>query len=196
MAREVGGWLSGPPTPSDHVAGVRLGFPAEGPGSMASTGARIGAFIIDAIVANLLAGIPYFFHVRYTPNSRTFIVLGAFLLIELLFDATYGQTLGKRVLGIRVIRVDGDGLAGFPWLILRTVLLGALIPAVVWDRDRRGLHDKAAGTVVVVDPNRAERLQAKTRSVPSKAAPQKASAGSARPGKGPQARPAKRKRRR
>ena len=41
------------------------------------------------------------------------------------------------------------------WLLLRTILLGFLIPAVVWDRDRRGLHDKAAGTVVVVDPNKA-----------------------------------------
>ena len=162
---------------------------------MASTGARIGAFIIDAIVANLLAGIPYFFRVRYTPNSRTFIVLGAYLLIELIFDATYGQTLGKRVLGIRVIRVDGNGLAGFPWLVLRTIPLGALIPAVVWDRDRRGLHDKAAGTVVVVDPNKGQQLQANARSAPGKAAPQKAAVGSARPGKGPQARPAKRKRR-
>jgi uncharacterized RDD family membrane protein YckC len=191
MAREVGGWLSGPPTPSEHVAGVRLGFPADGPGSVASTGARIGAFIIDAIVANLLAGIPYIFGVRYTPNSRTFVVLGAFLLIELLLDASYGQTLGKRILGIRVIRVDGNGLATFPWLILRTVLLGALIPAVVWDRDRRGLHDKAAGTVVVVDPNRAPAKRQTTL-----ASATKASAPSARPGKGPQARPAKRKRRR
>ena len=191
MAREVGGWLSGPPTPSEHVAGVRLGFPADGPGSVASTGARIGAFIIDAIVANLLAGIPYIFGVRYTPNSRTFVVLGAFLLIELLLDASYGQTLGKRILGIRVIRVDGNGLATFPWLILRTVLLGALIPAVVWDRDRRGLHDKAAGTVVVVDPNKALAKRPATRVNASKA-----SAPSARPGKGPQVRPAKRKRRR
>ena len=191
MAREVGGWLSGPPTPSEHVAGVRLGFPADGPGSVASTGARIGAFIIDAIVANLLAGIPYIFGVRYTPNSRTFVVLGAFLLIELLLDASYGQTLGKRILGIRVIRVDGNGLATFPWLILRTVLLGALIPAVVWDRDRRGLHDKAAGTVVVVDPNKA---MAKRPATPASSV--KASAPSARPGKGPQVRPANRKRRR
>ena len=191
MAREVGGWLSGPPTPSEHVAGVRLGFPADGPGSVASTGARLGAFVIDAIVANLLAGIPYVFGVRYTPNSRTFIVLGAFLLMELLLDASYGQTLGKRILGIRVIRVDGNGLATFPWLILRTVLLGALVPAVVWDRDRRGLHDKAAGTVVVVDPNKAlAQRPSTTASAPT------ARAAPARPGKGPQARPAKRKRRR
>lgn len=157
MAREAGGWLSGPPLPSTHVPGVRLGFPPEGPGSVASIGARVGAFIIDAIVANLIAGIPYLFGVRYTPNTRTFIVYGAFLLMELIFDSSYGQTVGKRVLGIRVIRIDGDGLAGFPWIALRTILLGALIPAVVWDRDRRGLHDKASGTIVVVDPNKASK---------------------------------------
>jgi uncharacterized RDD family membrane protein YckC len=32
---------------------------------------------------------------------------------------------------------------------VRTVLLCLVIPAFIWDRDGRGLHDKAAGTVVV-----------------------------------------------
>ncbi|MCU1514874.1 MAG: hypothetical protein JWO10_1964, partial [Microbacteriaceae bacterium] len=32
---------------------------------------------------------------------------------------------------------------------LRTVLLSLVIPAVIWDLDQRGLHDKAAGTVLV-----------------------------------------------
>jgi uncharacterized RDD family membrane protein YckC len=155
MARAIGSWLSGPPLPSDFVPGVRLGLPADGPGSVASIGARLGAFFIDAIVANLIAGLPYLFGVRYSATARGYVIFGAFLIIELLFDAVYGQTVGKRLLGIRVIRVDGDGLAAFRWLVLRTLLLGSLIPAVVWDRDRRGLHDKAAGVVVVVDPNKA-----------------------------------------
>ena len=119
------------------------------------------------------------------------MVLGAFLLMELLLDASYGQTIGKRVVGIRVIRVDGDGLAPFRWLVLRTVLLGVLVPPVVWDRDRRGLHDRAAGTVVVVDPNKA--ASGRSHSVPVKPAG-KAPAVSARPGKGPQQKRAKRKR--
>ncbi len=159
MARAIGGWLSGPPIPAGDPPGVRLGFPAEGPGSMASTGARVGAFIIDAIVANLVSGVPYLFGARYTLDSRNIAVLLTFLLIELIFDSIYGQTLGKRMFNIRVIRVDGDGLAGFRWILLRTVLLGALIPPVVWDRDRRGLHDRASGTVVVVDPNKARATQ-------------------------------------
>jgi uncharacterized RDD family membrane protein YckC len=155
MARAIGSWLSGPPVPNDFQPGVRLGLPADGPGSVASIGSRVGAFVVDAIVANLLAGLPYVFGVHYSADLRGFVILGAFLLVELIFDALYGQTIGKRLLGIRVIRADGDGLGSFPWLLLRAVLLGLLVPAVVWDRDRRGLHDKAAGVVVVVDPNKA-----------------------------------------
>ncbi len=193
MAREAGGWLAGPPIPSGQVPGVRLGFPAEGPGSVASIGARIGAFIIDAIIANGVGYIPFLFGVRYTQDTRNFTVFGAFLLMELILDASYGQTVGKRVLGIRVIKVDGTGLASFPWVLLRTVLLGALIPAVVWDRDRRGLHDKASGTIVVVDPNKA----AKAGRPSTTAAPKKAMAPPARtPAKRPPAKASRNKRRR
>ena len=159
--REIGGWLSGPPLPAGDPPGVRLGLPEVGPGSVASTGSRLGAFIIDAIVANLVAGVPYLVGMRYTPASRNIAVFVAFLAVEFIFDAIYGQTLGKRIFNIRVIRADGDGLASPGWLLLRTALLGFLIPAVVWDRDRRGLHDKAAGTVVVVDPNKAHTSQKK-----------------------------------
>ncbi|HEX4018361.1 MAG TPA: RDD family protein [Frankiaceae bacterium] len=204
MARAIGSWLSGPPVPTDFQPGVRLGLPADGPGSVATIASRLGAFVIDAIVANLLAGLPYLFGARYSPTARGYVILGAFLVVELIFDAIYGQTLGKRVLGIRVIRVDGDGLGSLPWLLLRTVLLGVLIPAVVWDRDRRGLHDKAAGVVVVVDPNKvaATRRPATPKAAvkaATPAAPAPPAAGPARtPKKAPAApaRSARRKRRR
>jgi uncharacterized RDD family membrane protein YckC len=168
---------------------------------MASIGSRVGAFIVDAIVANLLAGVPYLLGARYTLDSRNIAVLGAFLLVELIFDTVYGQTFGKRLFNIRVIRVDGDGLASFKWILLRTVLLGTLIPAVVWDRDRRGLHDKASGTVVVVDPNKARATkptptQARSaRSQPAKEGAAKA-AGPARQPKKTPANASRRKKRR
>jgi uncharacterized RDD family membrane protein YckC len=47
-----------------------------------------------------------------------------------------------------VMRLDGRPV-GLPRAALRTLLLVLLVPAVVTDRDGRGLHDKAAGTVVV-----------------------------------------------
>ena len=37
-----------------------------------------------------------------------------------------------------------------PWRpLVRTVLLCLAIPALIWDRDQRGLHDRGAGTVLV-----------------------------------------------
>jgi uncharacterized RDD family membrane protein YckC len=200
----MGGWLSGPPLAPGEPPGVRLGLPETGPGSVATAGARVGAFIIDAIVANLLAGIPYLFGVHYDIDVRNLAVFGVFLVVEFLFDVIYGQTLGKRMLNIRVIRADGEGLGKPQWLLLRTILLGVLIPAVVWDRDRRGLHDRASGTVVVVDPN----LQAKTpparRSAPAKPAaavgaaqaPARPPGPARQPKRTPAAGSAKRKRRR
>jgi uncharacterized RDD family membrane protein YckC len=42
-----------------------------------------------------------------------------------------------------------SGLPRWPAIVVRTGLLLLVLPAVVYDRDGRGLHDRAAGTVVV-----------------------------------------------
>ena len=65
-----------------------------------------------------------------------------------LLTAISGLTVGKRLLGIRVIRTDG-GRPGFGWALLRTVLLFFVVPPLLSDRDLRGLHDRAADTIVV-----------------------------------------------
>jgi uncharacterized RDD family membrane protein YckC len=59
-----------------------------------------------------------------------------------------GITIGKRLLGIRVIRVSG-GRVGFGWAVLRTMLLLTVVLPLFTNRDLRGLHDRAADTVVV-----------------------------------------------
>jgi uncharacterized RDD family membrane protein YckC len=70
-----------------------------------------------------------------------------FAVQDCLLTALTGFTLGKRLLGLRVVRLDGRpvGLRAVP----RTVLLMLVIPALMMDRDLRGLQDKAAGTIVV-----------------------------------------------
>jgi uncharacterized RDD family membrane protein YckC len=146
------GWLEGPPLPPrEDLPGVRLGLPAEGPGSVCGFGPRLGAFALDAIVANLIAGVPYLFGVRYGPGDRGLVVGGVFLLMELVLIASGGRTLGMRFLRIRVTRLDG-GQPGFGAVLARTILLGLVIPAVIWDHDGRGLHDRASGVVVIRDP--------------------------------------------
>ena len=65
-----------------------------------------------------------------------------------LLTALTGFTVGKRLLGLRVARLDGKPV-GFWWSLVRTILLITVIPALVTDRDLRGLHDRAANTIVI-----------------------------------------------
>jgi uncharacterized RDD family membrane protein YckC len=65
-----------------------------------------------------------------------------------LLTARTGYTVGKRLLGIRVARLDGKPV-GLVWSLVRTLLFLAVIPPLVFDVDLRGLHDKASNTVVV-----------------------------------------------
>ncbi|MDQ1482277.1 MAG: hypothetical protein QOF35_353, partial [Actinomycetota bacterium] len=74
--------------------------------------------------------------------------LAVFVLMNLLLVGTLGSTIGHRLLGIRVVRIDGASAGPF-LAAVRTVLLALVIPAVIWDRDTRGLHDKIAGTITV-----------------------------------------------
>jgi hypothetical protein len=74
-----------------------------------------------------------------------------------------GRTPGKRLVGIRVIRLDGKPLGwwnaferfGGYAAAISTGLLGFL--QILWDRNRQGIHDKVAGTVVIRVPPRLER---------------------------------------
>ena len=60
-----------------------------------------------------------------------------------------GRTLGMYLFGLRIIRVDREEAVN-PWrAVLRTLLLMLLVPAVVFDRDGRGLHDRYTDTAVV-----------------------------------------------
>lgn len=127
--------------------GQRLGRPQSGPGSVASLGARLGAFVVDALVSDLLALLWGF-----RPGQRgggyglaTYVV---FLAMELVFVSIVGQTLGMRLLRLRVERIDGGRQVPW-WVAVRTLLLALVVPAVVIDRDGRGLHDRAAGVVLV-----------------------------------------------
>ena len=78
------------------------------------------------------------------PRLWTPVVFG---VEDFLLTALTGVTIGKRLLGLRVVRLDGRpvGLRALP----RTLLLMLVVPAMMMDRDLRGLQDKAAGTVVV-----------------------------------------------
>jgi len=65
---------------------------------------------------------------------------------HLILVATLGTTIGHRLFGLRVVRDDGSTPVGFVKAAIRTFMIALVIPAVVWDENGRGLHDRAAGT--------------------------------------------------
>jgi uncharacterized RDD family membrane protein YckC len=159
VRRELGGWLEGPGTTRDGgaggIPGERLGLPASGPGSLAGFGPRLGGYVIDAVLANLLAGVPAILGLTYPAADRGLVVLLVFLLEEFVLLSLAGQTVGMRLFGIGVVRVPGGGRQRWPLILVRTVLLTLLVPVFLVDRDMRGLHDRAAGTAPVRVPRRA-----------------------------------------
>lgn len=127
--------------PNSSYPGERLGLPEAGRGSLAKLGRRVWAIIIDWACA-VIVSIAFF---DYDPLATTVI----FAIVQVLFIPTLGGSPGHRLLRMRVQRVTG----GWPGLwrpIIRTLLLILVIPAVIWDADNRGVHDKAAGTVLVL----------------------------------------------
>lgn len=119
--------------------GERLGLPREGTGSVGRLGRRVGALFIDYGAAYLISG---FF--GWDPLA----ILAIFALIQIAFLPTLQGSPGHRLFGLRLVRLDGAWV-GLWRPIVRTLLLIVVIPAVIWDADQRGLHDKAAGTVLV-----------------------------------------------
>ncbi|HVA60207.1 MAG TPA: RDD family protein [Mycobacteriales bacterium] len=109
------------------------------PGATAGIGRRLGAFALDAVASDLIALL--FGQVAWW-NALVLFVEYVVLL------GVGGQTLGMFASRIRVVPVAG-GRLDLRWVLVRTVLLFLLVPAVIIDKSGRGLHDRASGTAVV-----------------------------------------------
>ena len=121
--------------------------------SVAPMGRRLLALIIDwllcALIASSLTGHALFGGVADKHYfAAQYATLGLFVLEVYLLTAVSGLTVGKRLLRMRAISTDG-GAPGFKWAAVRTLLLLFVVPACLTDRDMRGLHDRAANTIVV-----------------------------------------------
>lgn len=136
--------------PPQAYRGERIGLPESGPGSLTTSGRRLGAFLVDAIASSLVAALFFVGSDRSGadrfPGSWSLIPLALDYVLGLLVA---GRTLGMYLFGLRVVRVDRAAAVDPFRAISRTVLLFLLLPAVIWDRDGRGLHDRFSDTAVV-----------------------------------------------
>ncbi|MFD7408843.1 RDD family protein [Streptomyces sp. NPDC059866] len=147
----IGSWLSGPRAAMEEAGadfgyrGEQLGLPEEGPGSIARPGRRLGALAVDWALCLLIAySLITDGYEQATGNWALLI----FFVLGVLTVGTIGCTPGKRIFGLRVVALD-TGTVHPGRALLRTVLLCVALPALIWDRDGRGLHDRLARTVEV-----------------------------------------------
>ena len=149
--KDVSSWLSGPKETLEQQGidfgypGQRLGFPESGIGSVSRPGRRLVALTIDWFAALFIANA---FGVNLSGNAHSWLVLNVFTIEILLLTIFTGSSFGQRIMGIGVRRLNEDRLDVLG-VVVRTLLLLLVIPAVVYDRDGRGLHDKAVGSVVL-----------------------------------------------
>jgi hypothetical protein len=126
-------------TKKEAYPGQYLGLPEQGPGSMSSMPRRALALLIDWLLCTVIA-----LWLTHSP----FWTIVIFAVEVVVLTALGGSTVGKRLVGIRTVRMDG-GQVGFGWALVRTAILLTVVPAIITDRDLRGLHDRAASTMVV-----------------------------------------------
>jgi uncharacterized RDD family membrane protein YckC len=125
--------------------GERFGLPQSGSRSVGGVGRRLGALMIDWLIGVVIALAVVG---GKNPADVQYLAVSVFAVEIYLLTALTGFTVGKRLLGLRVVRLDGQPV-GLLWGLVRTVLLLLVVPAIVLDADLRGLHDRAARTIVI-----------------------------------------------
>ena len=109
----------------------------------ASTGRRLVALVVDWVIAVLSSAALAGTTVPPQGLRESLLVSGVFIVEVGLLVGLLGFSIGKRLAGLKVQGPDGRPI-GVPRALLRTFLLALVIPALVANDERRGLHDVAA----------------------------------------------------
>ena len=148
---------------------------------VATVGSRVGAYLLDVLVL-LPSTVVFAWQLRTHRHGGVHETLIALSLIlagayEIVAIAVWGQTVGKRIVGVRVARGKSPGIGFLPsatrWAVrglLPVALIGRFASGVVvrlsanaigslWalvllasmsrNQSHRGIHDRLAGTTVV-----------------------------------------------
>jgi uncharacterized RDD family membrane protein YckC len=127
---------------------------------------RFAAVFIDGIIIDIVVFLPLIFMVGFqglmrhdTPiGTRIFILFMQYVvpsLFEIIFIGKFAATPGKMAMGIKVVTADG-GRVGYlratgrhyaKLINIFTLMIGYLM--VVWDDEKRALHDRICNTRVI-----------------------------------------------
>ncbi len=129
---------NGSPTPPEKAAALDLSTVRP-----ADFGRRFAALLIDWALCLVIASF------YADPRVVAWPPVVVLILFNALLVGLFGQTLGMSLTRLRAVSVTDGGAIGIPRGLLRGVLLALLVPALIMDDRRRGLHDRAAGSIVV-----------------------------------------------
>ncbi|WP_436522314.1 RDD family protein [Actinoplanes sp. HUAS TT8] len=112
----------------------------------AGGGQRLIALLIDWVLCLLVAGL------YANPSRVAWPPVVLLILINTFFIGLFAQTPGMRLARIGCRSFADGGAIGLGRGLVRAVLLALLIPALIADENGRGLHDRAAGSMVIRTP--------------------------------------------
>ena len=130
--------------------GERLGLPEVGTRSIGRVGRRIGAIAIDWVIAVLVTMLisAKDYLTLTSASGGPLGILAVFVVLQVLAIMTIGGSVGHRLCGLHIVTIQGKH-PGIWKPILRSILLALVFPAIVWDSDQRGFHDKVSGTMLL-----------------------------------------------
>jgi uncharacterized RDD family membrane protein YckC len=167
---EAGRDMVGTTTPNERVRTRHFAPPTHslvGPYEQAGFGLRFGALLFD-LLTMMMAWMAATFLLSYLSNKSVvssngmlaavyLVAFGLFLVNFVLLAGLSGKTIGKHIIGIRIVREDGEPLGpasaayrhlvGYPLSALGA-FLGFLW--ILWDPKQQGWHDKLVRTMVVI----------------------------------------------
>ncbi|MEU4691052.1 RDD family protein [Actinoplanes sp. NPDC023714] len=124
----------------------------------AGLGPRLAAIVIDWILCLLIASF------YASPSEKAWPPVLVLVVANTFFLGLFGQTPGMRLARIHCTSYMGEassragasypdgGVIGLRRGLIRGVLLGLFIPAMIMDGQGRGLHDRAARSIVAKIP--------------------------------------------
>lgn len=134
--------------------------------ALANRGKRLAAVLLDVAVVFSILFLTGFLglqeEIKISEDTATNIAFGMLIILFLVQSVLLtikGQTIGKIILGIKIVKIDTLENGGFITnMILRTLLnyilrivpfYGLIDILLIFNKDRRCIHDHIAGTIVV-----------------------------------------------
>lgn len=137
---------------------------------LAEPGRRLGAIALDSVIATVCIGAGLM--VMEVDRSDVVQIIGwimvgvgtlGLLITQIYLLSTRGQTLGKKIVGVRIVRFEDNSNPGFLHACLVRLLVPSLLNSIpilgfvffiidscfIFRDDRRCIHDLLAGTKVV-----------------------------------------------